>query len=225
MELTPILILTTGFVLGLGHSLDPDHVVAVSTLLCNNTSLRRSIFSATAWGAGHSITLFLVGLIVLWLRVSIPQSVIAMFEFAAGALLVILGFFVIRPMIADRIHSHRDGNHDYTHQLHHLHETNSTEGAGHLHKSAITGSLQGLGGSAALMLVTLTTVNSVELGLVFILLFGVGMIIGMMGIACLVSSVLTYTAARLRNVHESIKVITGVASIVFGVFIIVQILY
>lgn len=223
MELTPILILTTGFVLGLGHSLDPDHVVAVSALLCNNTSLRRSIVSATAWGAGHSITLFLVGLIVLALRVSIPQSIIAVFEFAAGVLLVILGFLVVKPIVSTRIQGQKDNAQNQTNKHLHSDEGDSTR-LTHLHQSAITGGLQGLGGSAALMLVTLTTVSSVELGLVFILLFGVGMIIGMMGVACLVSSVLTYTASRLKSVHDSIKAITGIASIVFGIFIIVQIL-
>jgi nickel/cobalt exporter len=83
-EVPSILILLTGFALGLGHSLDPDHVVAVSTLLCNSKSLRKSIASATVWGAGHSVVLFLVGLLVLILRVVIPESVVALFEFAGG---------------------------------------------------------------------------------------------------------------------------------------------
>jgi cytochrome c biogenesis protein CcdA len=73
------------------------------------------------------------------------------------------------------------------------------------------------------MLVTLTTVSSVELGLVFILVFGVGMILGMIGIACLVSSLLSYTASRLEKVHAAIKAATGLASIAFGIFIIAQV--
>jgi cytochrome c biogenesis protein CcdA len=164
-----------------------------------------------------------VGLIVLALRVSIPQSIIAVFEFAAGVLLVILGFLVVKPIVSTRIQGQKDNAQNQTNKHLHSDEGDSTR-LTHLHQSAITGGLQGLGGSAALMLVTLTTVSSVELGLVFILLFGVGMIIGMMGVACLVSSVLTYTASRLKSVHDSIKAITGIASIVFGIFIIVQIL-
>ena len=88
-------------------------------------------------------------------------------------------------------------------------------GHAHLHKSALTGALQGLGGSAALMLVTLSTVNSVEIGVVFIFLFGVGVILGMVGIACLVGSVMAYTASNLEKVHKIIKALTGSASIVF----------
>jgi cytochrome c biogenesis protein CcdA len=225
MDLAPILILLTGFALGLGHSLDPDHVVAVSTLLCNNMSLRKSILSATAWGTGHSIVLFLVGLLVLTLRVVIPESVVVLFEFAAGVLLVILGALVVKPLIAERIHTHRHSNQEDTHTHLDAHLTNSSKEQTHLLRSAITGVLQGLGGSAALMLVTLTTVSSVELGLVFILVFGAGVVLGMAGIACLVSSLLAYTASHLERVHKAIKAATGSASIILGVFIIAQVVF
>jgi len=223
VEFTPILILATGFALGLAHSLDPDHVVAVSTLLCNSPSLHKSIVSATAWGAGHSIMLFIVGLLLLTLRVAIPDSIVSLFELAAGVLLVILGLFVLKPIIVERIHSHGHANHDESHAQSHSHVAEPVKEYTHLHKSAITGGLQGLGGSAALMLVTLTTVSSVELGLVFILVFGVGMILGMIGVACLFSSLLSYTASHLEKVYVAIKAATGLASIVVGVFIIAQI--
>jgi ABC-type nickel/cobalt efflux system permease component RcnA len=221
VDVASILIVATAFVLGLGHSLDPDHVVAVSTLICKNTSLRKSVASATAWGAGHSAVLLVVGLLVLGLRVSIPESVVQLFELAAGIMLIALGILVLRPFL--------------THKLRHreLQEANSqtstsldapSHGHSHVHKSALTGVLQGLAGSAAIMLVTLTTVNSLELGLVFILVFGAGVILGMVSIACLISSLLNYTASRIEKVHEKIGAITGTISIGFGVFIITQIL-
>ena len=72
------------------------------------------------------------------------------------------------------------------------------------------------------MLVTLTMVSSAELGLVFILVFGVGMILGMIGVACLFSSLLSYTVSHLEKVYVAIKAATGLASIVFGVFMIAQ---
>ena len=71
------------------------------------------------------------------------------------------------------------------------------------------------------MLVTLSTVNSVEVGAVFIFLFGVGVILGMVGIACLVGSVMAYTASNLEKVHKVISALTGSASIIFGLVIIV----
>ena len=108
MDLSIIFILLTGLGLGLGHSLDPDHVVAVSTLLCNNKSLRKSIVSATVWGVGHSTVLLIVGLLVLTLSVVIPASVLTLFDSAAGVLLIVLGALVIRPLIAERVSPHSD---------------------------------------------------------------------------------------------------------------------
>ena len=228
MDLSIIIILLTGLGLGLAHSLDPDHVVAVSTLLCNNKNLRKSITSVMVWGAGHSVVLFIIGLLVLTLSVVIPQSVIKLFDATAGTLLIILGALVLRPLIAERIQPHQithehthSHSHSHPHTHSHDHNNENHHGHNHLHKSAITGALQGLGGSAALMLVTLSTVNSVEIGLIFILLFGVGVILGMVGIACLVGSVMAYTASNLEKVHKIIKALTGTVSIVLGIVIVV----
>jgi ABC-type nickel/cobalt efflux system permease component RcnA len=227
MDLSIIFILLTGLGLGLGHSLDPDHVVAVSTLVCNNKSLRKSITSATVWGIGHSAVLLVIGLLVLTLSVVIPQSVLKLFDCAAGVLLIILGVMVVRPLIAEKINPHQGTayghNHSHTHPHSHTHKRDNKHehSHSHLHKSAFTGALQGLGGSAALMLVTLSTVNSVMIGTVFIFLFGVGVILGMVGIVCLVGSVIVYTASNLEKVHKLIKVLTGSASIIFGIVIIV----
>jgi cytochrome c biogenesis protein CcdA len=225
MDLSIIFILLTGLGLGLGHSLDPDHVVAVSTLLCNNKSLRKSIVSATVWGVGHSTVLFIVGLLVLTLSVVIPASVLALFDCAAGVLLIVLGALVLRPLIAERISPHQVASPVRTHSDLHSHPHSHGHEHTHLHKSAFTGALQGLGGSAALMLVTVSTVNSVEIGAIFIFLFGVGVILGMVGIACLVGSIIAYAASNLEKVHKIIKALTGSASIVFGVAIILYTLF
>jgi cytochrome c biogenesis protein CcdA len=231
MDLSIIAILLTGLGLGFAHSLDPDHVVAVSTLLCNNKSVRKSITSATVWGVGHSTVLFIIGLFVLTLSVVIPPSVLKLFDSAAGVLLIILGALVIRPFTGrirpDQINHEHTHSHPQTHPHSHPHDhtKDNHHGHTHLHKSAFTGALQGLGGSATLMLVTLSTVNSVGVGLVFICLFGVGVILGMVGIACLVGSVMAYTASNLEKVLKIIKALTGSLSIVFGILIIVYALF
>jgi cytochrome c biogenesis protein CcdA len=222
VDVASFLIVVTAFVLGLGHSLDPDHVVAVSTLICKNTSLRKSVASATAWGAGHSAILLVVGLLVLGLRVAIPESVVQLFELTAGIMLIALGILVLRPLLTHKLR-HRELQEEANSQTPTSLDAPS-HGHLHVHKSALTGVLQGLAGSAAIMLVTLTTVNSLELGLVFILVFGAGVILGMVSIACLISSLLNYTASRIEKVHEKIGAITGTISIGFGVFIITQIL-
>jgi len=221
-----LLIIATGLILGLGHTLDPDHIVAVSTILCKCTTLRKSIVSATAWGAGHSATVLIVGLLVLALSVSIPESILRLFDAAAGAMLLVLGVLLLRPIVAQKIHMHHHAGDPSVVAHSHLKESNNQghdHGHGHVHKSAFTGALQGLAGSAALMLVTLTTVGSVPLGLAFIAVFGAGVILGMVCISLAISSVLTYTATRLEKVHEIISIVTGSISIGFGLFLILQV--
>jgi ABC-type nickel/cobalt efflux system permease component RcnA len=223
VDATAIVLVATGFALGLAHAVDPDHIVAVSTLLCKNPSLRKSLVSATAWGAGHSATILAVGLLVLALRVTIPPSVVSFFELAAAVMLIVMGAWVLKPFFTEKHkpeeHSHRHVDSEgKTHM--HIHETSPR----HLHRSVFAGFLQGLAGSAAIMLVTLTTVSSAELGLAFILVFGLGLILGMVGIACIINSIMAFTTSRLERAHEKIQAVTGTVSIALGIFLALQVL-
>jgi ABC-type nickel/cobalt efflux system permease component RcnA len=246
MDLSALVILLTGLGLGFVHSLDADHIVAVTTLVCNNKSLRKSVTSATVWGIGHSAILLIVGLIVLILRITIPESVVNIFEFSAAVLLILLGAFVLKPLIHEwnhhrqhkagiahphpHTHTHNHDSHEHSHpHMHilphsHSHEAGHEEGNGRHLKSAFTGVMQGLGGTAALMLVTVATVNTLPMGVGFIVIFGVGVILGMISVVCILGSFLTYTATRLENVHRIILVVTGSVSIAFGIGIILEIL-
>lgn len=212
--------IVVGLVLGLEHSFDPDHVVAVSAILTNHKSIRKSLVLGSLWGLGHTIAIFFAGILVLALSMVIPKSVMSLFEFAAGTMLIILGIFVIKSLITRRIYPkrHSDTEHALQSQPH-----NDFMGHRHEHKSLLAGILQGLGGSAALMLVTLSTVNSVTLGLAFILIFGIGVILGMLSIGTLIGSLLKFTALHFNKIHEMIKAITGSAAIIFGIYIIVRI--
>jgi ABC-type nickel/cobalt efflux system permease component RcnA len=84
VDFASVIIVATAFALGLGHSLDPNHFIAVSTLLCNSTTLRKSVVSAALWGTRHSAVLLVVGLLVLGLRVVIPENVVQLLELIAG---------------------------------------------------------------------------------------------------------------------------------------------
>ncbi len=231
MDLSTVAVLLTGLGLGFLHSLDPDHVVAVTALVCNNKSLRKSIASATVWGMGHSTVLLVAGFAVLILRIAIPESVVAIFELAAAALLLIIGIYVLRPLVIEIIHKLRKTRiahtHSHTHAHLHVHSLEAVaehESHKHLHKSAITGVVQGLGGTAALVLVTLTTVSTLEMGLSFMFVFGIGVILGMVGIVCLLGSLIAYTAMRSERVRKMIIAVTGSLGIAFGMGIILNIL-
>ena len=223
VSLAPLLILATALLLGLGHSLDADHVVAVSAILCKCTNLRKSLVSATAWGTGHSITLLFAGLLILVLSVSIPEKILNLFDAGAGAMLIVLGALIWRPIIIQSIRASQHKNETVTGNHVHIEASSDSHSLNHVHKSIFTGALQGLGGTAALMLVTLAAVNSIELGVVFITIFCLGVIAGMILISLGISSVLKYTASHLERVHEKIMMLTGSISIGFGLFLILQV--
>src|SRR5207253_8675227 len=84
---TGLAILGLGFALGVRHALDPDHLVAVSTIVSRNKSIARSSLAGAFWGLGHTASLFICGTIVLALRLSIPESFVATAEKAVAGML------------------------------------------------------------------------------------------------------------------------------------------
>ena len=124
-------ILGLGFVLGLRHALDTDHLAAVSTILAQRPSLRASGMVGFSWGLGHTVVLLLAGSVVLVLRVSIPEPVAIAAEFGVGMMLVFLGGTLAIRLIRERWHVHA---HDHAGAQHvHLHSHALVEDHGHGH--------------------------------------------------------------------------------------------
>jgi cytochrome c biogenesis protein CcdA len=222
VEVFSPLVLAVALVLGLEHAFDADHVVAISTILSDSKSVRKSLLLGTVWGLGHSVTIFIVGGIVLALRVMIPQSIENLFEGAAGFVLMILGVYVIRGLIIEKAASSKSSVADP--HLHPASHQQSHSGHNHTRRSLLAGAVQGLGGSAAVMLVALSTVESATIGAVFIAIFALGVIIGMLGIGALIGGLLVFTALHVEKIHQTVRAIAGCVSIGFGIFIILTIL-
>ena len=187
MEITPELstfsVLLIGFLLGLRHATDADHLAAVSTIV----SEKKNIFSASIigglWGVGHTISLFLVGALVIFLKLQISETVEARLEAIVGGMLVILGINALRKLYtAQEIHAHSHAHDGHAHTHIHLHKNQLEENSHHRFspRSVIIGMVHGLAGSAALMLLVVPTISSPLLALLYILIFGVGSIGGMM---------------------------------------------
>jgi len=77
-------VLGLGFVLGLKHALDPDHMVAVSTIVSESKSIRRSSLVGTFWGLGHTTSLLSAGIVVIGLKVQISERIALWMEFAVA---------------------------------------------------------------------------------------------------------------------------------------------
>ena len=218
-----------GFVLGLKHALDADHIVAVSTIVSEHKSIFKSSLVGTFWGLGHTVSLFLIGLLVILLRLAISPRVALWMELGVAVMLVLLGANIVWKFFrGKRIHIHTHEHDGLTHAHIHLHE-GEEEYHNHYHlikfgtKPFFVGLVHGVAGSAALMLLVLTTIPSPLAGILYILIFGIGSIGGMLIMSSLISLPFIFTANKFGAINEGIKVFAGILSIVFGFFLVWQI--
>lgn len=213
-------ILGLGFVLGLRHALDADHIAAVSTVLATRPSWRASGIVGFSWGLGHTLVLLFVGAVALVLQVSIPESVANAAEFAVGLMLIGLGGTLAVRVLRERWHSHGHDHEGYRHE--HLHSHTATSGHGHAHwwsdsvKPLCIGMAHGLAGSAALVLVVVTASRSVLEGLAYIAVFGLGSIIGMMLIGLVLSLPMVWSLSLDRQAFLVVQGLAGLGSIGLG---------
>lgn len=217
-----------GFVLGLKHALDADHIVAVSTIVSQHQSLWRSSLIGTFWGVGHTMSLLLVGLIVISLRLTIPERIALSLEFVVAVMLIVLGANLLRQCfqlnLHDHPHPHRHGHVTEQHTHLHVHIPGAHHHEGHsafknMKRPLVVGMIHGLAGSAALMLLVLTTIPSPLLGLAYIGVFGIGSVVGMLMMSSVISLPFVWTARRFSRLNQGIKVTAAVFSTAFGLFL------
>ncbi len=221
-----VTVLLLGFSLGLKHALDPDHMVAVSTIVSESKSIARSSLVGTFWGLGHTMSLLLAGIAVIAFRIRIPGRVALWMEFAVASMLVLLGAkALLKPLRGWNVHIHRH-SHDGSSHIHlHLHRAGE-EGAHH-HRHLIgfgarpffVGMVHGMAGSAALMILVLATIPSALAGLLYIAVFGLGSVGGMLIMSSLISLPFVLTRKRFRLLSEGLQVTVGLFSLSFGLFL------
>jgi ABC-type nickel/cobalt efflux system permease component RcnA len=224
---TLITVLGLGLILGLRHALDPDHVVAVSTILSESKSVRRSSLVGIFWGLGHTMSLLIAGVLVIMLRVQIYDRVALWLEFAVALMLIVLGFkAMLKALRGWKVHVHRHTHDGSTHS--HLHAHRAGEEHGHRHRHLIrsgirpclVGMVHGLAGSAALMILVLATIPSAIVALIYIAVFGLGSVGGMLVMTSLISLPFVFTARRFKFISQALQVIVGLFSLSFGLFLV-----
>jgi ABC-type nickel/cobalt efflux system permease component RcnA len=232
-------LLGLGFVFGLKHATEVDHVVAVSTVVSEQRKLARSILVGALWGAGHTASLAAAGVLVLALRIAIPERVANWLEFGVALMIIGLGASaLVRALQRRRAdahihrHRHRDGL-SHVHVHFHERETEHAPAAAavapaeaHSHalarvgfKPLVIGAVHGLAGSAALTLLVLAQVDSAALGMLYLAVFGLGSIFGMVLMSGLIGLPFALAAHRVSGLHYyGLQTIAGAASIVFGLW-------
>jgi len=222
MESSLFAIFGLGLLYGIQHATDADHLIAVSTIVSEHRSFKWASLIGAFWGLGHTTTLFLVGLIVIGLRVTIPPRLALGLEFLVALMLTLLGLKILwRSFGIEKIHLHSHAHNPETHAHFHVHE-NPGQDHGHTHpfksmrKPFVVGMVHGLAGSAALMLLVLSTIPSALAGVAYIVVFGIGSVGGMLLLSGLVGLPFILTAQRFSRMNRWIKVAAGVASMLFG---------
>ncbi|MFC4766179.1 sulfite exporter TauE/SafE family protein [Effusibacillus consociatus] len=221
METGLLSILSVGFILGMKHALEPDHVIAVSTIAGHSKKLWRSSLVGVFWGIGHTATLFLVGMFLILMKNEIPAKWAMSLEFLVGIMLAYLGITSMLSLRKRKIHVHEHEHSGFVHKHFHSHERIGSHDHTHQDvsyvKSMVIGLVHGLAGSAAMVLLAMATVSSVWEGLAYILVFGAGTVVGMLCFTTMIAIPFVFTAKK-EGINRTLTRITGVISTAFGLY-------
>lgn len=247
---TLLSIIALGFFLGMRHATDPDHVLAVTTIVSRQRSIRHAALIGVLWGVGHTITILVVGSAIILFGLVIPPRVGLTMEFSVGLMLILLGILNLSGImrwITESVtalqpgqHSHPHGHGDYVHSHPHGH---SPEKHGHTEDATpvswmdrtfgrlglyqvvrplAVGIVHGLAGSAAVALLVLTTIRVPAWAVLYLVVFGIGTVAGMMLITAAIAVPFTFSESRFGLINRALGLVSGLASLAFGLFIVYQ---
>jgi len=186
-----------GLLLGVRHAVDPDHVVAVTAIATAQRSVRRAMSIGALWGVGHTLTIVVVGGAIILFRIAIPPRLGLAFEFAVGIVLIVLGV----ANLVSKVDA--PANPSGTRPL-------------------IVGMVHGLAGSAAVALIVLAAVRDARWALAYLLLFGIGTIVGMVAVTTAIAVPATLASTRMVPVRRYLVLASGAVSVIVGVMIAVE---
>jgi high-affinity nickel-transport protein len=187
-------VLLIGFVLGMRHATDPDHVVAVTTIVSDQPSLLRASAVGALWGIGHSITILLVGGAIVVFRLAIPPRLGLAMEFAVAIMLIVLGAVNLAGRRPAAVRSSA--------------------------RPLVVGFIHGLAGSAFVALLVVAAVPGSLLGLLYLALFGIGTVAGMGLITMVIAVPSALSARRFVHMQRYLRLASGVASVAFGLLLV-----
>lgn len=212
-----------GLVLGIRHSTDADHIVAVSTILSRQRSVKSAALIGSMWGVGHTLTIFAVGSLIILFGLRIPTRVGLAMEFSVGVMLVVLGLLNLSGVTQKWTHRFTPA---------HTHAPDNTQvptwstirdmGVYHWLRPLVIGLVHGLAGSAAVALLVLSTIRSPLWAVLYLLIFGIGTIVGMVLMTTAVAVPLTRNVRRFTKLNDYLAMASGLVSFCFGAFLMYQ---
>ena len=219
-------ILGLGFLLGMQHALEADHIAAVSSIAARRSEVNDIVKHGLTWGLGHTLTLFAFAGAAILLGHAIPETLARPLETAVGVMLVGLGAHLWWRLWRDRVHFHGHRHDDGTVHLHahsHAGENVPHANAPHAHahgfrwRTLLVGLMHGMAGSAALLVLTVTQAPSAAAGLGYIALFGIGSMIGMALLSTVIAVPIAISARWLTFANSGLQAAVGLVTIAIGV--------
>lgn len=218
-------ILGLGFLLGMQHALEVDHIAAVSTIAARRSGVADIIKHGLTWGLGHTLTLFLFAGIALVIGQSIPEQIAEPLEGAVGFMLVALGGHLLWRLWRDRVHVHVHQHGDGVRHLHlHSHADRLSHDAPTAHRhehgfrwrTLLVGLMHGMAGSAALLVLAVSQAPSPAQGLLYVALFGLGSMVGMGALSAVIAVPVVISARSLTTANRLLQGAVGVLTIAIG---------
>jgi hypothetical protein len=224
-------VLGLGFLLGMQHALEADHIAAVSSIAARRSHVADIVKHGLTWGIGHTLTLFVFAGAAILLGHAIPETAARPMETAVGVMLIGLGAHVLWRLWRDRVHFHRHGHGDGTVHFHahsHAGEATPHARAAHAHehgfrwRTLLVGLMHGMAGSAALLVLVVSQASSPAVGLAYVALFGIGSMIGMGALSTIIAVPLVVSARWLTWANRGLQAAVGLATIAIGVMTVVE---
>lgn len=248
---TLLAVIVLGFFLGMRHATDPDHVIAVSTIVSRQRRVKHAALIGALWGVGHTLTIFVVGAAIILFSIVIPPRIGLTMELSVGLMLILLGVLNLTGVMRwltetfapghHRVHSHAHNHGEIIHAHPHSHgavlqhhaegqmrqgwldRTFGQLGLYQVLRPLVVGIVHGLAGSAAVALLVLATIRNPRWAVAYLLVFGIGTIAGMMLITAAISLPFTLTGKRFSGANRFLGFASGIVSLGFGLFIAYQI--
>jgi len=235
-RLEPILFVTClGLILGMRHSTDADHVVAISTIVSKQRSIRNAAVIGSVWGLGHTITIFIVGSLIILFGFEIPPRLGLSLEFSVALMLILLGILNLTGVM-QKVNSYftpvlatpsgtatsapQEKSAARMEKL--LENTVGRIGLFQCLRPLAIGLVHGLAGSAAVALLVLSTIHNPIWATVYLLIFGAGTMIGMMFMTTAMAVPLAFAGERFTKLGKWVGAASGMASLCFGSFLVYQ---
>jgi high-affinity nickel permease len=235
-KIGPILFVTgLGLFLGMRHSTDADHVVAISTVVSKQRSIANAAFIGSVWGLGHTITIFVVGSLIILFGFEIPPRLGLSMEFSVAVMLILLGllnltgvmqkvtnFFTPKTVLNGDIPAPGPLNIGSSWAERVMEKSIGCLGLYQFLRPLFIGLVHGLAGSAAVALLVLSTIHNAVWATLYLLIFGAGTVIGMMCMTAAIAVPLTFAGNRFAKLGECLGVASGMVSVCFGSFLVYQ---